>query len=76
MLKPNGTEVLHGLYDFVERPVVIENGDVIEALDVLGYGAALTHHLKDSDPTSPGSVFVHDMQKWFDSVWDLLATQG
>lgn len=72
----NGTEVLHGLYDFIERPIVMENGDVVEALDVLGYGAALTHYLKDSDPTSPGSVFVHDMQKWFDSVWGLLATKG
>ncbi|ALV34922.1 hypothetical protein [Streptomyces sp. CdTB01] len=62
------TPMLHGLYDFIERTIVTENGDVIEALDVLGYGAALTHHLQDSDPTSPGSVFVHDIQKWFDPV--------
>jgi DNA-binding transcriptional regulator YhcF (GntR family) len=69
----NGTEALHGLYDIIKRPVVLDNGDTVEALDVLGYGAALTHHLKDSEPTSPGSVFVHDMQKWFDSVWNLLS---
>ncbi len=72
----NRAEVLHGLYDVIERPVVLDNGDVIEALDVLGYGAALTHHLKDSDPTSPGSVFVDNMQKWFDSVWVRLSSSG
>jgi hypothetical protein len=40
---------------------------------VIGFGAAFTHHTKDADPDSPGTVFVKSMQTWFDSVWELLA---
>ncbi|MDH6218519.1 winged helix-turn-helix domain-containing protein [Streptomyces pseudovenezuelae] len=70
----NGVEVLHGMYEVIERPMQLgPDGEVVTALDVLGLGATLTHHVKDHDPESPGSVFVDTMQTWFDSVWDLLA---
>jgi DNA-binding transcriptional regulator YhcF (GntR family) len=69
----NGVEVLHGPYEVIERKIVLEPGEEITALDVLGLGATLTHHVKDQDPSSSGSVFVESMQKWFDSVWELLA---
>ncbi|MER6223150.1 winged helix-turn-helix domain-containing protein [Streptomyces sp900105755] len=69
----NGTEVLHGLYEVVERPIILDTGEEIDALDVLGLGAMLTHHVKDGDPDSPGSVFVQKMRSWFESVWNLLA---
>ncbi len=65
----NGVEVLHGVYTVIERAVVLDDGNKITALDVLGYGATLTHHVKDADPTSPGSVFVEGMKTWFESVW-------
>lgn len=68
----NGGEVLHGAYTVIERAVVLDDGDKITALDVLGYGATLTHHVKDADPTSPGSVFVEGMTTWFESVWTRL----
>ncbi|WP_405948971.1 winged helix-turn-helix domain-containing protein [Streptomyces prunicolor] len=68
----NGAEVLHGVYTVIERTVVLDDGDKITALDVLGYGATLTHHVKDADPTSPGSVFVEGMTTWFESVWTWL----
>ena len=68
----NGGEVLHGAYTVIERAVVLDDGDKIAALDVLGYGATLTHHVKDADPTSPGSVFVDGMTTWFESVWTRL----
>lgn len=70
----NTVEALHGMYEVVERPIELEAGEVITALDVLGLGATLTHHVKDREPTSPGSVFVDSMQQWFDSVWNLLST--
>lgn len=69
----NGQEVLHGPYEVIERPVVLDTLEEIEALDVLGLGATLTHHVADADPDSPGSVFVSSMRSWFESVWLRLA---
>ncbi|MFD5860814.1 GntR family transcriptional regulator [Streptomyces chartreusis] len=69
----NGAEVLHGVYEVIERQIELESGEEIAALDVLGLGATLTHHVKDNDPNSSGTVFVESMQKWFDSVWELLS---
>ncbi|MER7378638.1 GntR family transcriptional regulator [Streptomyces lanatus] len=69
----NGDEALHGPYEVTERTIALESGEEVTALDVLGLGATLTHHVKDDDPNASGTVFVESMQKWFDSVWDLLA---
>ncbi|MET9832869.1 winged helix-turn-helix domain-containing protein [Streptomyces sp. NPDC006385] len=69
----NGAEALHGPYEVIERKIELEPGEEITALDVLGLGATLTHHVKDEEPNSSGTVFVESMQKWFDSVWDLLS---
>ncbi|MFI8088269.1 GntR family transcriptional regulator [Streptomyces sp. NPDC086080] len=69
----NAVEVLHGMYEIIERPLELERGEVVTALDVLGLGATLTHHVKTGKPTAPGSVFVDSMQQWFDSVWKLLS---
>jgi DNA-binding transcriptional regulator YhcF (GntR family) len=69
----NGVEALHGMYEVIQRQIELDSGEVITALDVLGIGATLTHHVADDDPNSPGSVFVESMQAWFDSVWVRLA---
>jgi hypothetical protein len=64
-----------GPYEVIERRIVLDSGEEVDALDVLGLGARLTHHVKDADPLSTGSVFVDSWQAWFDSVWKLLAEQ-
>ncbi|MFI9467788.1 GntR family transcriptional regulator [Streptomyces sp. NPDC052492] len=70
----NAVEVLHGMYEIIERPLELERGEVVTALDVLGLGATLTHHVKEpGDSAAPGAVFVDSMQQWFDSVWNLLS---
>ncbi|MGW1958287.1 GntR family transcriptional regulator [Streptomyces sp. NPDC001920] len=69
----NGTEALHGPYEVIERKIELAPGEEVAALDVLGLGATLTHHVKDDDPNSSGTVFVDSMQKWFESVWNLLS---
>ncbi|MET9911266.1 winged helix-turn-helix domain-containing protein [Streptomyces sp. NPDC006476] len=69
----NGMEALHGPYEVIERNIALDSGEEITALDVLGLGATLTHHIKDEDPDSAGSIFVDSMQKWFNSVWALLS---
>ncbi|MBG0854272.1 winged helix-turn-helix transcriptional regulator [Streptomyces spinoverrucosus] len=68
----NGAEALHGPYEVTERQIELEEGRKVTALDVLGLGATLTHHVKDADPDSLVSVFVGSMQAWFDSVWERL----
>lgn len=69
----NRQEALHGMYDVIERHIELDDGEVVTALDVLGLGATLTHQVKDDDGNSPGSVFVDNMQAWFDSVWARLS---
>ncbi|MFE8963319.1 winged helix-turn-helix domain-containing protein [Streptomyces iakyrus] len=72
----NGVEVLHGLYQVVERELVLDSGEQVRALDVMGLGATLTRHVEDDDPDSAGSVFVDTMRKWYESVWDLLSERS
>ncbi|MET8981317.1 winged helix-turn-helix domain-containing protein [Streptomyces sp. NPDC004539] len=70
----NGGQALMGPYEVIERPIRLpDSGEEVDALDVLGLGATLTHYVKDDDPSSVGTVFVESWQSWFDSVWDLLA---
>jgi hypothetical protein len=70
----NGTAALHGFYEVIERVVDLD-GEWVQTLDVHGLGATLTHHVKDDDPHSPGSVFVDNARDWFESVWHRLADQ-
>ncbi|WP_343240164.1 winged helix-turn-helix domain-containing protein [Streptomyces sp. SID12488] len=72
----NGVEALHGMYEVIRRPVVVDRRKTVEALDVLGLGATLTHHVRDGDPKSPGSTFVESMHNWFESVWNLLSEES
>lgn len=69
----NGTAALQGPYEVIERQILLDTDEEVTALDVLGLGATLTHHVKDDDPSSPGSVFVDSWQSWFESVWNRLA---
>ncbi|GAB2957006.1 GntR family transcriptional regulator [Streptomyces pseudoechinosporeus] len=69
----NGTGALFGPYEVTERPIFLGQDKEIEAIDVIGVGASLTHYVKDDDPDSPGTFFVNSMQDWFNSVWNLLS---
>ncbi|WP_329244883.1 GntR family transcriptional regulator [Streptomyces canus] len=70
----NGREAVYGPYQVYRRPILLDDGqEIAGALDVVGLGAGLTHHVKDDDPFAPGTVFVDSMQQWFDSVWELLS---
>ncbi|MEU9883767.1 winged helix-turn-helix domain-containing protein [Streptomyces phaeochromogenes] len=69
----NGSEALFGPYEVAERLIVLDDGEELTTVDVLGLGAALMHYEQDADPESPGSFFVDSMQAYFDSVWSLLS---
>ncbi|MFF3375545.1 winged helix-turn-helix domain-containing protein [Streptomyces sp. NPDC002680] len=81
----NGTDALHGMYEVVERPIVLEDETKpLAAIDVVGIGATLMHYVRgeeppesgasdSGEPESQGSLFVASMQSWFDSVWKHLA---
>ncbi|MGP3773375.1 winged helix-turn-helix domain-containing protein [Streptomyces sp. SDT5-1] len=68
-----GAQALHGPYEVIERPIVLDDETTVRALDVLGLGARLTHYVKDGNPDSRGSIFMASWQAWFDSVWERLA---
>ncbi|MCG8966819.1 MULTISPECIES: GntR family transcriptional regulator [Streptomyces] len=65
----NRTAALFGPYEVFERSIELDDGRVVEATDVFGLGARLTHHVKEDDPYATDTVFVETMQGWFDSVW-------
>lgn len=72
----NGAVALFAPYRVIERQISLHDNTDLLALDVLGFGAALTAHVRTGDEESPGSVFMDSMQEWFDSLWDLLAETG
>ncbi|MFE8963318.1 GntR family transcriptional regulator [Streptomyces iakyrus] len=65
----NKVAALHGPYQTNKRRIVLEDGQEIEATDVVGLGAQLTHHVQDENPYSTDTVFVTTHQSWFDSAW-------
>lgn len=67
----NETQALHGLYVLTERAMRLDDGEEVEALDVLGLGATLFHYMKDQEE-SQGSLFVDSAQTWFDKHWAIL----
>jgi hypothetical protein len=69
----NGAHALLAPYEVIERDITVEPGESVRALDVLGFGAPLTHHVRNADPDSPDTLFVDSWQRWFDSVWNRLA---
>ncbi|MEU1481658.1 winged helix-turn-helix domain-containing protein [Streptomyces sp. NPDC001668] len=70
----NGVEAVSGPYKPYRRSIVLDDGTEIEgAVDVVGLGAGLTHHVKNpDDPYAPGTVFVDGMREWFESTWEIL----
>ncbi|GAA3102420.1 winged helix-turn-helix domain-containing protein [Streptomyces rectiviolaceus] len=71
----NGVVALFGPYEVVERHILMDDGDEVEAVDVPGLGSDLIHYVKDEapGPESQGSLFVRSMESWFNSCWELLA---
>ncbi|MBO7935124.1 GntR family transcriptional regulator [Streptomyces antibioticus] len=69
----NGTQALLAPYEVVPRSIKLDSGEVVDALDVLGFGAPITRLVKDTDPDSPDTLFVESWQRWFNSVWDRVA---
>ncbi|MGB8943882.1 MAG: winged helix-turn-helix domain-containing protein [Streptomyces sp.] len=71
----NGVTALYGPYEVVERRILLDDGEEVEVVDVLGLGSDLIHYVKDDAPgaESQGSLFVRSMESWFNSCWELLA---
>ncbi|MFF3913330.1 winged helix-turn-helix domain-containing protein [Streptomyces sp. NPDC001852] len=72
----NRSEVLHGLYIPLVRPVMLDPREEVAAVDVLGLGATLTHHVRDGRADSPGTTFVEGMTAWFEAMWELLTDEA
>ncbi len=69
----NGSQALQAPYEVIERDIRLDSGEVVNALDVLGFRAAITRHVTNADPDSHDTFFVDSWQRWFDSVWNQVA---
>ncbi len=56
----------------VKRHMALDDGEVVEVVDVLGMGSTLTHSVMDDDPHSNDSVTVGAWKSWFEATWELL----
>ncbi|WP_411152994.1 GntR family transcriptional regulator [Streptomyces sp. A30] len=65
----NGVEAVFAPYKVIEGRIVLETGEELDVWDVEGLGASMTRHVRTEDPLATDSVFVTNMQAWFDSVW-------
>ncbi|WP_151484216.1 winged helix-turn-helix domain-containing protein [Streptomyces albicerus] len=72
----NKTQLLHGPYEPEVRPMTLDDGDVVTAIDVRGVRSTLTHYVRDEDPRSQGSANVESWQSWFDECWKLLTVES
>jgi DNA-binding transcriptional regulator YhcF (GntR family) len=69
----NGTEVLHGYYNVVERHVR-DRGDEMQIYDFLGLKALLFHHSAVGEHPDPhDEAFVWQSQQWFEALWSTVA---
>ncbi|MCW3158634.1 GntR family transcriptional regulator [Micropruina sonneratiae] len=68
----NHHEAFIGFYPVHTRTLTI-SGEAVPAFDVLGKDAHLFHHSADTDPESLGSLYVTEMENWFESVWHTIA---
>ncbi|MFG1810957.1 GntR family transcriptional regulator [Streptomyces sp. NPDC049040] len=67
----NGTDALFGYYEVVRRNVPFSRRE-IEIYDVLGLEATLFHH-STAGEDGAGAEFVRSSQRWFESLWSMLA---
>ncbi|WAZ25922.1 GntR family transcriptional regulator [Streptomyces cinnabarinus] len=68
----NGSEVITGFYQVIERPVLLDTGEQLQVHDVLGLGATLHHHSAtgDGEHPDPHSVaVVARAQRWYEHMW-------
>ncbi len=69
----NGDEVFFGLYPIEEHAVNIDD-EVERMWDLSGADTVLFHQASDGAAGS-GGLYVEQFQRWFDSVWDSIATE-
>ena len=70
----NEEDLLFGLYEVLERTIMLEDGSALQALDVLGLGSVLSHYRREPDePESHEGRIFATMQASFESYWERLS---
>lgn len=69
----NGAEAFFGFYNVLEHKVMID-GESTGIFDAMGKDTVLFHFDSNEDETSIGSQYVREGERWFDSVWNSIAT--
>jgi DNA-binding transcriptional ArsR family regulator len=66
----NATDVLTGYYQVVQRRLLFDTGEEVEAHDVLGLGSALHHHSAAGERPDPeGVALVNSAKRWYEHAW-------
>jgi hypothetical protein len=66
----NATDVLTGYYQVVQRRIILDTDEEIEAHDVLGLGSALHHHSAAGERPDPeGVAIVNSAKRWYEHAW-------
>jgi hypothetical protein len=62
-----------GFYPVVKHSVAVA-GKPVEIYDAMDKDAVLFHYTTSEDESAIDSLYVAEAKKWFDSVWETVAT--
>lgn len=68
----NHSEAFIGFYPIIQRSVSV-NGEQIPTFDPMGKDTRLFHHAAEPDPEALGSLYVAELESWFNSIWQTIA---
>ncbi|MFE0510078.1 GntR family transcriptional regulator [Streptomyces sp. NPDC058964] len=70
----NEEDLLYGLYEVLERTIVLDDGTEVRALDVLGLGSVLSHYRGDpAEAEADHGHYYETMKAIFESYWERLS---
>jgi len=68
----NREDLFIGFYPVVRRQVKLHN-EPHDVYDLMGKDVTLFHHATSDDTTTTGSLYVEQMQAWFETIWTTVA---
>ena len=68
----NREELFIGFYPVVRRQVKLHDKPH-DIYDLMGKDVTLFHHATTDDDTSTGSLYVEEIQSWFETIWTTIA---
>jgi DNA-binding transcriptional regulator YhcF (GntR family) len=70
----NREELFIGFYPIVRRQVMLHE-EPHDVFDLMGKDVTLFHHAASDDDTSTGSLYVEQMQHWYETAWTTVSRE-